>query len=320
MTASLQLGEDDVRIAITAPGEPVNKSAESKFYFGKTGDGAAKPLRPEGTMASATVYRDLSTLWQSGPDLFNEAIATQMAQADSGLSTFFGGKSFGTDVLGAFAPQMQVVAVRQDYHAAGLAEPKIKIPGFALVFRVRGEKFAAVRKQIRVGFQSAIALGNLDGTSKGRPTFEMLAEKRGGCDIQYTSYDPTDKATAKDDTYLNFTPALVTSDKYMMLCSTRQIAEQLADAVEKEGVAKPTIADNLRIEIDGTAVAQLIHDDREQLIAQNMLEKGHDRAAAEKEIDLLETLVGYVSKAKVRLTPMEHSVTLQIEAKLAVER
>ncbi|HET6247031.1 MAG TPA: hypothetical protein VFE47_04970, partial [Tepidisphaeraceae bacterium] len=290
-----------------------------KFFFAPAGDGAAKPLRPDGTMLSVSMYRDGSALWQAGPDLFTDAVATQMAQAESGLSTFFGGKSFGADVLGAFKPQIQFVAAKQDYKVAGVNQPTLKLPGFALVLGIKEGKFTTMRKPLRTGFQTAIALSNLDAVNKGRPTLEMQSEKRGGADIQFATYDMSDKPTIKDDTYLNFSPALVMSDKYMMICSTKQIAEQLADLAEKQADAKGTTADNTFVRIDGAAVASMIHEDREPLIAQNMLDKGHERPAAEKEIDTLAALVGLVQDAELRLTPSAHAIQLEVEVKTAAK-
>jgi hypothetical protein len=315
ISAGLSLTSGNIKLTVDAPIDAAELAKEKRFFYSAAGDGAANPLRPDGTMLSVSMYRDASALWQAGPDLFNEAVATQMAQAESGLSTFFGGKSFGTDVLGAFKPQVQIIAAKQDYKVAGVKAPALRLPGFALAFRVKDAQFSSLRKHMRIGFQTAIAFANLDGASKGRPALELQTEKRGNADIQFATYDMTDKPTAKDDAYLNFSPAMVMSTKYMMLCSTKQIAEQLADLADKEGDVSPTIDDNTVIEFDGAAIASVIKDDREQLIAQNMLEKGHDRAAAEKEVDLFQTLVNYVQDAKLRLTPGEHDMKLEIDVK-----
>ena len=65
-----------------------------------------------------------------------------MAQADSGLSAFLGGKSFGTDVLGSLRPQMQLVVAAQDFGAAGVKEPTIKLPAYR-PFDIHGLKLRA---------------------------------------------------------------------------------------------------------------------------------------------------------------------------------
>jgi hypothetical protein len=316
LTAAVTVNKDEVKLAIASANDPKWTPAEKKFFFASAGDGAAKPLRPRGTLASVTIYRDLSAMWQAGPDLFGDAIATKMAQADSSLSNIFGGKSFGTEVLGAIKPQMQFVLAHQDYKAAGIHEPSLRLPAGALILRTKPQQFDSIRKRFRTGYQTAIALFNLDGGAKGRPTLEAANEKRGSADVYYATYDMSDKPMAKDDVYLNFSPALVMSKNYMILCSTKQIALDLADLIGKEGDTLPTIPENTLIEIDACGAAALIKDDREQLIAQNMLEKGHDRAAAEKDVDGLYSIVDYFRSATLRLTPGEKSMKLEVDVKL----
>lgn len=320
VTASFWLDRDTLKLAVAAPFDPAWVPADKKFYFAPPGGGATKPLQPDDVMLSATTYRDISAMWQAGPDLFTEAVATQMAQTDSGLSNLFGGKSFSADVLGAFEPQIQFVAARQDFAGPG-PKPSMRLPGAALIFQIKPERFEAVRKHFRVGFQTAIDLGNLDGAQKGRPLLELQTETRGKSEIQYAVYtsdeQPKDAKSTKppkEDAYLNFSPALAISSNRMILSSTRQLAEQLADLDAKQD-REEKIAENTLIQVNAQPVAELIRANREQLIAQNMLEKGHDRAAAEKEIDLLQSIVGYFGDASLRLVPGEGSIRVEAELK-----
>lgn len=321
VTTSLWLDRGGLKLAVAAPYDASWVPADRKFFFAPPGDGAAKPLKPADAMLSVTTYRDISAMWQAGPDLFTEAVATQMAQTDSSLSNLFGGKSFSADVLGAFKPQIQFVAAKQDFAGPG-RKPSMRLPGAALIFEIKPERFEAIRKHFRVGFQTAIALGNLDGAQKGRPLLEMQTETRGKSEIQYAVYTNDEPAkdgkTAKpatEDAYLNFSPALAISSSHMILSSTRQLAERLADLDGKQDGAA-TIAENTLVQLNPQSAAELIQANREQLIAQNMLEKGHDRAAAEKEIDLLRAIVGYFRDASVRLIPGSDSVRLEAELKM----
>ena len=330
LAASLQLDRQAIKLSVAAPSDPSWVPAESKFYFATAGDGAAKPLRPKNLALSVSAYRDVSAMWQAGPDLFTESIAAQMAQTDSGLSAVFGGKSFSGEVLGAIKPQFQLVAVRRDFKAEGARQPSVRFPAAALVLRVKPDQFAAVRRHFRVGFQSLVAFANLDGASKGRPLLEIQTEKRGDAEIQFATYGDVDNDAAKDkkataddagagkakqDMYLNLSPALVMSPDHMILSTSKNLAEELADLAQTAD-ANATISENTMIEVNAQRAAELIRDNREQLIAQNMLEKGHDRAAAEKEIDVLQALVSYFEGAKLQLMPAEKSIRLDLELKI----
>jgi hypothetical protein len=348
VTASLTLKQEGLKLAVVAPHDAKWVPEGREFFFatgGKDG-GADAPLKPKGTLLSVTTYRDLAAWWQAAPDVYTEGVAAQMAQADSGLSTFLGGKSFGTDILGAVAPQMQFVVAAQDYKAADVPEPTIKLPAFAGIFRLREKEAAKANlgKHFRVAFQSIVALGNLDGASKGRPLLEMRTERRGGAEILYAVYEPpaaadaaaepeakaqdgktpapdaAKDAAAKDPAekgvHYNFSPALVVSKTHLMFCSTKEIALELADLAAKQGGGESSrIPQNTLLDVSAKPIADLLRDNREQLVAQNMLEKGHDRAAAEKEIDVFIALVNAVRDAKISLTPTDKSITLEIDVR-----
>lgn len=324
VTTSLNVDDESVRLSISTPFDRAWVGPERNFYFGPPQSGAAPPLRPRGTMLSVTAYRDLSAFWQAGPDLFGEGVAAKMARTDSELSVFFGGKSFGAHVLGALAPQLQLVVAAQDYKAAGVPEPTIRFPAGALVVSIRQDA-AAMRKRLRVAFQSLVALANLDGAQKGRPLLEMGMEKHAGAEIHYAMYDAVGDddgdaammmAGGAGDVHMNFSPSLVVVNDYAMLCSTRQIARELAELVAKPGAPRvTTLPENALVEADAKVITAVLRQNRGQLVAQNMLEKGHDQAAAEREIDTLLTLLGLVRDASVRLTPTEKALTLEVQVR-----
>jgi len=348
LAGSLTLREQGVKLTVTSPHDRSWVPQGRGFFFAPPGQsgGADKPLRPKGTVLSLTTYRDLAAWWEAGPDTYNEGVAAKMAQADSGLSAFLGGKSFGTDILGAFAPQIQFVVAEQDYQAAGVPAPGIRLPAGAVVLRLRAKEGtrADVKKHFRVAFQSIAALANLDGAAKGRPLLLMNTERRGSAEILYATYEPPSEAGddagaadkpkaaagakppaadqagnakgAEKDIYYNFSPALVLSDDRLMLCSTKQIAEELADLAAKQNGSEKA-AQNTLLEISARPLADLLTANREQLVAQNMLEKGHTRQQAEKEIDVFLALVNAVRDAKVSLTPTEKTLSLDVEINTA---
>jgi len=216
-----------------------------------------------------------------------------------------------------------------------------------MVFRLKEKQAAAaqLRKHFRLAFQSLGTLTNLDGAAKGRPMLSVTTEKRGGTDILWAGYDadmmmePSDPAARKaegdkdngeakdageeakakanpaNDLHYNFSPALVISKNHLILCSTKQLADQLAGMAEKEGpvdnVAR--IPQNTLVELSAAPVAALLRANRDQLVAKNILEKGSEREEAEKQVDLLIKVVEGVRGAKLSLTPTEKTMTLELE-------
>ncbi len=110
-------------------------SESREFFLGPGATGRALPCRR--SMACSSDSRatgDLSQMWLRAGDLFDESMNEKLAQADSQLTTLFSGKDFGEDILGAFAPQVQFVAMRQAFDDAGPV-PSIKLPRSPLPLR-----------------------------------------------------------------------------------------------------------------------------------------------------------------------------------------
>jgi hypothetical protein len=61
----------------------------------------------------------------------------------------------------------------------------------------------------------------------------------------------------------------------------------------------------------------ILHDNREQLIAQNMLEKGHSREEAEKEIGGLLMLLSWLGDARLRLAREEGALRAELSVDFA---
>lgn len=123
---------------------------------------------------------------------------------------------------------------------------------------------------------------------------------------------PGMKAAAKDDTYLNLSPALVISPKYMILSTTRGLAEDLAELTHRPESAK-SLPDNTRIELTAAPIAELIRQNHDRLVARNMLDKGQERSQAEAEIATLQEVVAAMKQAVIRLVPGEESIHLDID-------
>ena len=75
--------------------------------------------KPQGTLLTLSTYRDFASLWRHAPDLFDERINAKLAEAESGLATFFAGRNFRDEILGNLQPGVQIVVARQEFPQAG---------------------------------------------------------------------------------------------------------------------------------------------------------------------------------------------------------
>ncbi len=293
-SAELNLQPNAVSIAVQiahADGFP----DENRSYFFAPEDEPAAPanLQLDEQVAAMTAYRGLAEAWLRSGDLMIDKATEELAQADSQLSTFFSGKDFGEDILGAFDPRMQIVVQRQAFD--GAPEPAIQLPSFALVFKMLQPETTA--PEMRRVFISLLGFLNVVGAMEGQPQFDIETERSGDVSLVRASYIPPRDSRVVPINY-NFTPTLVTIGDRLIVSSSRDLAKSISDG---EPQWESDERCNTLLTVDLTMVHRLLEDNVEQLLAQNMLEKGHSREAAENEIGLLLRLVSLLNEAELRV-------------------
>lgn len=295
-------------------GQP-EKDDVREYYFGPEGDGQAPALlRADGTLLAVSMYRDLAQMWLRSGDLVTDQAVDQLNEADSNLSNLFAGKDFGEDILGAMRPGIQLVVRRQVFEDR-LPQPAVKLPALALVMHLKDP--AEMRPELRRIFQSLIGFLNVAGAANGQPQLDMDMKSDANIQLVTTSYVPgrEERESREARINFNFSPSVGFVGDRFILSSTRELAVELTKSSGEEPSSSQF---NTDARADVTNVVQVLQDNREQLIAQNMLEKGHERAAAEREIDGLLTLLSFVEDARLQLKNSDQrlmlSVTVDVKA------
>jgi len=269
-------------------------------------------------------------MWLHGPDLFNEEINAGLAKANSDLSTLFGGRPFAEEILGALDGGLRFVVVREPSSARKSAPNALQLPGFAAVARLKDP--AASQRPLRIAFQTAVGFANLTGAQQGRPPLELETERHDGKTLLTAYYSPGDFAEGADEMemaagragmLLSLSPTVAFAGNSVVLASTRSLAEGLlerlsADAQDLQPTGDDTTMANSALRLRAAPLRTTLSENRERLISNNMLEKGHDRAAAIREVDGLLTLLEFFEQGiaslrvhedqlqfSVRLTPAE---------------
>ena len=315
-TAELHSSAASAKLAVSVPFDGSQAPSDRRFFFAEAGKPAAdKPLKPAGTILAISSYRDLGAMWQASPDILDENAAAGIARADSALSGFFGGRAFGNDVLASFKPQQQLLVVKQDAESRQGPIPAIKLPAFAFIFQ--STKAKELGPFFKIAFQNAVGLAGIAGTQQGMPLLDLNTEQRGQGVVTSATYLPmVNEPNANARIQYNFSPALGMVGDYFMLCSTKDLARDLVDLAQKrkgdEKVAASTLA-----ELDPPLALEALRENRQQLVAQNMLKKGHDKEAAEKEIDLLFDLIGKLRGINTNLTFAKDAARLELGIQMA---
>ncbi len=302
VTGSLTLGEQAATLTLAAPHQAAAIPEERQFFFGPNNDGRALPLlKLDTAVASLSTYRDVSQLWLRAGDLFDANVNDQLAQADNTLTTLFSGRDFGEDILGALQPELRIVVARQDFSNQAVV-PAIKLPGFALVTKLREPD--VMRPELKRIFQSFIGFLNITGAQNRQPQLDLGMESVGDLQIYSATYVPEidRREEAAVPIQFNFSPSLAFVDDVAILSSTTDLARRVAEQMAGSATATETPQSaNTLVEIDLAALREILEDNSQQLISQNMLSDGHTREEAEAEIGTLLSILKLLKQASLTL-------------------
>jgi hypothetical protein len=154
---------------------------------------------------------------------------------------------------------------------------------------------------------------------KGLPPLDLNSERTGDALIVGTEYLPPDKVEARDEAAIHFnaSPTAVFIGDRFILSSARALALELAEQVHREAPA--TAGVNTSLLVDAKVTHAALADNRQPLVARNMLDRGHDRAAAENEIDSLLRALAGVQQSSLQLTSDGQRLQLSVAIALAPE-
>ncbi len=315
-TASIYVEQDRLALRLAMPHDASWTPQRREYFFGADGRGAApQPLEPPQTLLSIGTYRDLGRMWLLKDDLFTENVAAQLTQAEGNLTTLFSGRDFGREVLGAARPELQLVLTRQTFDNRELPLPDIKLPAGALVFRLREPE--TMQRQLKVLFQSLIGFLNVAGAQQGQPPLEQNTEKSAAGQLISASYLPD---SSEGRINYNFSPSVAFTGDRFIVSSATPLAMELMELAAKQSddapAANNAAAENTRASLNLQVLGDVLKDNRGHLVAQNVLEKGHDKQQAEKEIDALLALLSVGKTMSLRLVTENNQVQLDAELTL----
>lgn len=317
LTIALQLSAQAAELDVSVPSQPAWVSEAREHYFGADGKGAAPPLLElDDTILSMSLHRDLGQMWLRSGDLFDDNTNDELAQADSNLSNLFAGRDFGEDILGAMRPEFQFVVVRQSF-ADSEPIPQVKLPAFALAWRLKDPD--RMRPELRRIFQSAIGFLNVVGAMNGQPQLDQDIEKKDDQQLVTAQYLTDGDADPKDPLPINFnfSPSVGFAGDRFILSSTKALAQQVMDFDDTTSDSNGQSNSAIRVMVGPSRDALI--DNRESLIAQNMLEDGNSREEAEAEITSLFDIMTLVEDLSLDLSQPYERLSLKLQLNFADE-
>ncbi len=280
--------------------------------------GASLPIQIPQTLLSATLWRDFSAMWEVREQFLGPEALKGLAQLDSFAGQFFGGRDFGTGVLGSLGDQWRIVIAHQDYDAQKPA-PGTRYPGVALIIPVdpEDEEFGV---RLQSAFQTFIGLANLGAAQSKSPPLMLGSEQVEGVTMFRGTFVPPKNAVKDEpaDDRFNLSPSGALVGNAFVLASSADVARTVIRSLKNPSPtqAEPTdqtkaeAIPTLRIAASGPEIAKLVAINKETLVSRNVLEKGNSRQAAAGEIELLEKLLAIVKTAHAEILDAPDEVRL----------
>lgn len=151
-----------------------------------------------------------------------------------------------------------------------------------------------------------------------------METERGTAQVLMATYVPNrDEAASRSASiHYNFSPSLAFLGDRVLLASTAELATDLisedisSSQQSSQDLSQPDGQANTQLAVDVGSVREILETNKDQLIANSMLEKGHAKEAAETEIGLLLELVSFFESAGVRLdiAPSQLSLSVNVAA------
>lgn len=303
--ASLQMDEQGLELEFQTPSDPKWYGESREHYVGPNATGHAPnwPTAP-GAIATLATYRDIAQMWLRAGDLFDQNTNDQLAQADNTLTTIFAGKDFGTDILGAVEPQLQLFATEPKFSDDEL-RPAVRLPSFGLIAKLREP--AKLQREFKRTFQSFIGFLNVAGAQEGQPQLELDTISQDGNQIYTAKYILDEDRNYPDGLPIqyNFQPTLAFVDDRMVLCSSVETAQ----AILREGRQDNAELSKSQtwLKADAVAIQKILQANSNPIIAQNMLEKGNSRIEAKREFDTLMLALGLIKQMSMSMEFQEQA-------------
>ena len=316
-TGEVFLAENKLSMQLRVPHQKEWTEQSRTFFVGPMGNGHASSLiDSSGWMASLSAYRNLTELWLRAGDLFDEKVNDQLAQADNTLTTLFSGKDFGTDILGAIEPQIQLLATEQQFEPSNA--PTIQLPSFGLIAKL---KDPMMKKELKRTFQSFIGFLNVAGAMQGNPQLDLDSESIDGKQIYTATYIREGDKQYENGLPIqfNFSPTLAFEGDLVFIASTSSLVKKIAINSAKQNEAESLSKNNTVLHVNFRSLQNALEANRRQLVSQNMLEKGHTKLEAEREIDALISLLSLLRTGTAALRFDDH-VQLQFDLEINSDR
>ena len=302
-TAVLDVTATGIHLEATVDGE----AAESARWTEPADASRLAFEVPRDTIATFILTRDFAEFYERRLELLDPSIEGQIVEFDNVVSIFFGGRSFGDEILPALGDEVALVIGPQRFGDAP-TPPDIRLPGFALVASIVDDGLR--KSDLLVAFQTTIGIVNADRAQNGLPSMLLSNERINGEDVASARFILDEDVEAKE-MRMNASPTVAVVDRHLVIGSAKDHALEVIAALKRGGF-DPADGANSAVLVDVGNLRAILDENSEVLIANRMLEEGENRAEAEAFWGRASQILSLVDVGRLRLDRTAEGLTLRL--------
>jgi hypothetical protein len=153
----------------------------------------------------------------------------------------------------------------------------------------------------------------------GQPQLDLDMEKSDTVQFITSSYiaDPKAKDGQAAKINYNFSPSIAFAGNRFVVASTKAMAHALAAArPTDQPAAEAGRVTNTDAVVRFDTLEEILADNRGQLVAQNMLNEGHTKEEAERDVGVLLALVGWLDHLDFAMDTTQSELRLSLDLAL----
>ncbi len=312
VAAGIDLQTGELRVGVILPWQPDRVAARRQWFFAPQEESGGGLLRPPGTVASLTFYRDLAQWWKLREELFESEVLGQFDEAEATLGLFLGRVELQEDVLAHLDPRVRVVVARQDFSPN--KAPALKLPAAALVIKMKHPE--AVRQSLLVAYQRVVSFLNIIGVQQDFPPLILETQQHRGHKLFVARFVLPPQATSPKETlYYNFAPSAIEVGRYFVISSTPELAKAVVDELLDRS-DPPAQGLNTALWINWTELAAVLKQNQAALTAQTLLTQGVPPEKAQQTMNQLLQWLRQLREATVALRQESDRLVLELKLHL----
>ncbi|MCS7161395.1 MAG: hypothetical protein RMJ19_13060 [Gemmatales bacterium] len=296
-------------MSVHAPAGWQGSGIGARTQVPEDGKGSLRPpLQVPGVVYSSSFYFDLGAFLKHRDKFLTAQQRKGFEDFDKNTAKFLLGTRF-SELASSLGPRHRLIVAQPDRKTYSVPTG-ITIPSFALVLELNDSE--------RMGNKLAALLRGAAFLATFQARMDLVEEEHHGVKlVGYRFVDNEANRAIQNGLLFNFSPCFAQVGDQFLLCSSLELGRQLVARLQQEQ-KQPRVQDSILFVdvISWAGIADLLEQNKEQLVVQYMLERVQTPESAQKQADEVIRWLRHLGHLQFHFTSEAKSSRLEIHMKL----